>query len=370
MQGVRKSRAVTVGNVVIGGGAPVAVQSMAKTDTRDVNATVDEIKRLEDAGCEIVRVAVPDPAAARALGAIRSRINLPLVADIHFNYQLALAALDQGVDKLRLNPGNIGREEFVRQVVEKARARKVPIRIGVNAGSLERDLLERYGRPTAEAMVESALRHVKILEAMDFYDIVISLKASDVPLMIQAYELIARKVVYPLHLGVTEAGTPSVGTIKSAIGIGYLLFRGIGDTIRVSLTGDAVEEVRVGFEILKALDLRQKGPVVISCPSCGRCEVDLFKLVAQVEEALAGVREPIRVAVMGCVVNGPGEARGADVGVAGGPGRGVIFRGGQIVRQVPEAEAVAALLSELQAVLAEAAEGAPERSGEQTTGGG
>lgn len=353
MQGTRKTQAVSVGKVVIGGGAPVSVQSMTKTDTRDVRATVDEIKRLEDAGCEIVRVAVPDKAAARALEAICRQVAIPVVADIHFNYQLALMALDQGIAKLRLNPGNIGKEAFVRQVVEKTKAVGIPIRIGVNAGSLEKDLLERYGRPTPEAMVESALRHVRILEAMDFYDIVISLKATDVPVMVRAYELISEQVVYPLHLGVTEAGTAFTGTVKSAIGIGSLLLRGIGDTIRVSLTGDAVEEVKVGFEILKALGLRQKGPVVISCPSCGRCEVQLFDMVARVEEALKTVDEPVRVAVMGCVVNGPGEARGADVGVAGGPGRSVIFRDGQIIKNVPEAETVPALLEELETVLAE-----------------
>ncbi len=346
MDSRRHSRQVRVGSVLIGGDAPVAVQSMTKTDTRDVEATTGEIYRLQVAGCEIVRLAVPDMDAARALGAIRKRTKVPLVADIHFDYRLALAALEAGVDKLRLNPGNIGGRAKVEEVVRAARERGVPIRIGVNAGSLEKDLLERFGR-VPEALVESALRHVRILEDLDFHDTVISMKSSDVRTMIAAYELLAERVDYPLHLGVTEAGPSLQGTIKSAVGIGHLLSQGIGDTIRVSLTGDSGEEVRVGYEILYALGLREKKLEIVSCPSCGRCEIDLFTVVREAERRLEGEDlPPMKVAIMGCVVNGPGESMEADVGLAGGNGLGILFRNGRIVRRVAEAEMIEALVEE------------------------
>jgi (E)-4-hydroxy-3-methylbut-2-enyl-diphosphate synthase len=352
-QGRRRSRPVRVRGVTIGGGAPVSVQSMTKTDTRDVRATLDEIYRLQVAGCEIIRLAVPDRDAALALRAIRRETDAPLVADIHFDHRLALMALEAGVDKLRLNPGNIGGRRKVEAVVREAKARGVPIRIGVNAGSLEKDLLERHGR-VPEALVESALRHVAILEDLDFRDVVISLKASDVRTMIAAYEGIAERVDYPLHLGVTEAGPSLAGTVKSAVGIGHLLVRGIGDTIRVSLTGEAAEEVRVGFEILYALGLRQKRFEIVACPSCGRCEIDLFGAVREAERRLAELGEvpPMKVAIMGCVVNGPGEAQEADVGVAGGNGLAVLFREGRIVRRVREDEMVDALVEEVRQVAA------------------
>ncbi len=335
-----------VGQLAIGDGAPVAVQSMTKTDTRDVAATMDEIYRLQVAGCEIVRLAVPDGEAAEALKEIRRQCPLPMVADIHFDYRLALAALEAGVDKLRLNPGNIGARHKVEEVVRAARERGVPIRIGVNAGSLEKDILERAGR-VPEALVESALRHVGILEDCGFGDIIISMKSSEVRTMVAAYELIADRVDYPLHLGVTEAGPTFQGTIKSAVGIGHLLAQGIGDTIRVSLTGDSGEEVRVGFEILYALGLREKRLEIVSCPSCGRCEIDLFTVVREAEKRLLGEDlPPMKVAIMGCVVNGPGESREADVGLAGGGGLGLLFRNGRIVRRVAEAEMIDALVEE------------------------
>ena len=349
MQGVelrRRSRQVRVGSVVIGGDAPVAVQSMTKTDTRDVQATMDEIYRLHVAGCEIVRLAVPDMDAAEALREIRRQTQLPLVADIHFDYRLALAALAAGVDKLRLNPGNIGARHKVEEVVRAAKERSVPIRIGVNAGSLEKDLLERSGR-VPDALVESALRHVGILEDCGFGDIIISMKSSDVRTMIAAYEGIADRVDYPLHLGVTEAGPVFQGTIKSTVGIGHLLAQGIGDTIRVSLTGDGGEEVKVGFEILYALGLREKRLEIVSCPSCGRCEIDLFTVVREAEKRLLGEDlPPMKVAIMGCVVNGPGESMEADVGLAGGNGLGILFRNGRIVRRVHESEMIEALVEE------------------------
>lgn len=343
----RESRQVRVGKVAIGGGAPVTVQTMTKTDTRDVAATVDEIRRLAMAGADIVRLAVVDAEAAVALGAIKREVgDFPLVADIHFDYRLALEALRQGVDKIRINPGNIGAEWKVREVVAACRERGVPIRIGVNSGSIERPLLEKYGR-SPRAMVESALRHVEILERMDFQDIVISLKASDVPTMVAAYEEIAREVPYPLHLGVTEAGPGLAAAVKSAVGIGHLLAEGIGDTIRVSITGDAAEEVAVGLEILYALGLREKRLEIVSCPTCGRCEVDLFRIVHEVEQRMPPVERPLRVAIMGCGVNGPGEAREADIGLASGNGVGLIFRKGQVLRKVPEREMVDVLLEEI-----------------------
>ncbi|PYN09224.1 MAG: 4-hydroxy-3-methylbut-2-en-1-yl diphosphate synthase [Candidatus Rokuibacteriota bacterium] len=349
----RKTRQIQLGNVTVGGGAPITVQSMTKTDTRDVQATLLEIWALEAAGCEIVRCAVPVREAAEKLGEIKRQIRIPLVADIHFNYKLALIALEQGVDGLRLNPGNIGGKKFVMEVVSLAKDRKIPIRIGVNAGSLEKDLLEKYSGPTAQGMVESALRHIHILEECNYQEMKVSLKASDPPMMIEAYEMLADKVDYPFHLGVTEAGTPGVGTIKSAVGLGAVLSQGIGDTIRVSLSADPTEEVRVGIDILKALGLRKGGLTFVSCPSCGRADVDLVKLAKEVEDEFRGLNEEIHIAVMGCEVNGPGEARAADIGVAGGRGIGLIFKGGEVVRKVPEAEIVSAMREEVDKFVAE-----------------
>lgn len=348
----KRTRRLYVGPVAVGDGAPVSVQSMTNTRTADVDATVAQICALKAAGCDIVRLAVPDMEAAEALGRIVRAAEVPLVADIHFDYRLALAAVRQGVAGLRLNPGNIGDEAHVRAVVREAKAARIPVRIGVNAGSLDKALLAKYGRATAEALVESALRHARILEAQSFYDMKISLKAHDVPLTIAAYRLMSETADYPLHLGITEAGTPSTGVVKSAVGIGALLAEGIGDTIRVSLTGDPVHEVRVANEILKSLGLRAYGPTLVSCPTCGRTAIDLPAIAAEVERRLAAVRAPISVAVMGCVVNGPGEAREADVGIAGGKGEGLLFRRGEIVRKVPEAELVGALFAEIDALLA------------------
>lgn len=350
----RESRPVRVGSLVIGGGAPVSVQGMAKTDTRDAAATAAQVRAMAEAGAQLVRLAVPDMEAARALGEIRRRLkaegcDVPLAADIHFDYKLALEALRQGVDKLRLNPGNIGGPQRVRTVAEAARERGVPIRIGVNAGSLEKSLLEAYGR-TPRAMVESALGHARLLEDLDFRDIVISLKASDVLTTIEAYRLLAGRVDYPLHLGVTEAGPGLAGTVKSAVGIGHLLALGIGDTLRVSITGDPVEEIRVGLEILYSLGLRRKALEIVSCPTCGRTEIDLQAIVRRVEERLAGLAKPVKVAVMGCAVNGPGEAGDADVGLAGGAGVGMIYRRGRMVRKVAEEEMVEALVEEIRAL--------------------
>jgi len=347
----RISKPISIGGVIVGGGAPVTVQSMTNTDTRDAQATVRQILELEDVGCEIVRVAVPDRAAADALPAIKQGIHIPLIADIHFDYRLALAALDAGVDGLRLNPGNIGAEERVQQVVRKAQERQVPIRIGVNAGSLPKDLDEDPSLSTVDKMVEGAMRHVKILEDLDFEMIKISVKAFDVPTTVEAYRRIAELTPYPLHLGITEAGLPDVGTIRSAVGLGILLYEGLGDTLRVSLTGDPRDEVKVGYEILKSLNMRQRGPVMISCPTCGRTEIDLVTLAQQVSERLKAIEQPIKVAVMGCIVNGPGEAKGADFGLAGGKGKGVIFRKGKIVRTVPESELLDALMQEIEAGL-------------------
>ncbi|MBI2527667.1 MAG: flavodoxin-dependent (E)-4-hydroxy-3-methylbut-2-enyl-diphosphate synthase [Candidatus Rokubacteria bacterium] len=349
----RKTRQIQLGGLRVGGDAPVTVQSMTKTDTRDVQATLLQIWALEAAGCDIVRCAVPVKEAAEKLGEIRRQIRIPLVADIHFNYRLALMALAQGVDGLRLNPGNIGGKPIVMEVVAAAKERRIPIRIGVNGGSLEKDLLARHGGATAQGIVESALRHIRILEDCNYPEMKISLKASDPAMMIEAYRLLADQVEYPFHLGVTEAGTPGVGTIKSAVGIGTLLAEGIGDTIRVSLSADPTEEVRVGIDILKALGLRQGGLTFVACPSCGRADVDLVSLARQVEEEFRGLDEEIHIAVMGCEVNGPGEARAADIGVAGGRGIGLIFREGQVIRKVPEAEIVAAMREEVDRFLAE-----------------
>ncbi|OPY59076.1 MAG: 4-hydroxy-3-methylbut-2-en-1-yl diphosphate synthase [Pelotomaculum sp. PtaU1.Bin035] len=344
----RRTKPVFVGKVQVGGGAPVSVQSMTNTDTRDVRATISQIKELTDSGCEIVRVALPDLEAAEALPAILRGINIPLVADIHFDYRLALEAIRAGVNGLRINPGNIGGRERVEKVAAAARDYGVPIRIGVNAGSLEKELIERYNGITAAAMAESAMRHVKMLEEFNFTDIKISLKSSDLILMLEAYRLLADKVGYPFHIGVTEAGTVRSGTVKSAVGIGILLNEGIGDTIRVSLTGHPLHEVRVGYDILKALGIRKRGVELISCPTCGRTQIELIKIAEEVEERLQFLDKPLKVAVMGCVVNGPGEAREADVGIAGGKGAGLIFRKGKVIRKVPEEKLVEELLKEVE----------------------
>lgn len=349
----KKTRQIHIGPVAIGGGAPISVQSMTNTKTTDTEATLAQIRALAAAGCDIVRLAVPDMDAARNLKNILPKSPVPLVADIHFDYHLALEAIRQGIHGLRLNPGNIGGEENVRKVVEAAKAAGIPIRIGVNAGSLDKKLLAKYGGVTAEALVESALQHVRILEAQGFYDMKISLKAHDVPLTLAAYRLMSEKVDYPLHLGITEAGTAKTGVIKSAVGIGALLAEGIGDTIRISLTGDPVVEVRVANEILKSLGLKEYGPTLVACPTCGRTSIDLPAIAAEVEKKLAGITEPIEVAVMGCVVNGPGEARGADVGIAGGKGEGLVFRKGEIIRKVPESELVPELFKEIDKILEE-----------------
>lgn len=342
----KKTRAVKVGKWVLGNGQPIRVQSMTKVPTRDVKATVRQIHQLTAAGCEIARVACPTEADVKALGKIKAKIKIPLVADIHFNYRFALMAIDEGVDKLRLNPGNIGKEDQVAAVVEKAQRHRIPIRIGVNAGSLEKDLLEKYGR-TPEALVASAQRHVTILEKMNFRDIVLSLKATDVPAMVQAYRLASRRFDYPLHLGVTEAGTLLRGSIYNAIGIATLLQEGIGDTIRVSLTADPAEEVKTAKMILEALHLRQ-GVRIISCPTCGRAEIDAAKLAQEVEARAVGLEGPLTIAVMGCVVNGPGEAKGADFAITGGKGKGVLYVDGKQERVVAEKSLVDELFKEIQ----------------------
>ena len=347
---MRQSRQISIGDVKIGGGAPVSVQSMTITDTRDVASTVAQIKRLEKAGCDIVRVAVPDMDAAKALGAIQEEIRIPLVSDIHFDYKLALESIKQGVDGMRINPGNIGARYRIKAVVDACREKGIPIRIGVNSGSLEKDILRKYSHPTAEALVESAMRHVRILEDLDFYDIKISVKSTDVRKMITAYRMLAEKTEYPLHLGVTEAGTPGMGTVKSSIGIGALLAEGIGDTIRVSLTGDPVEEIVVGMNILKSLGMRNNGIELISCPGCGRLEIDLEKLVSEVEQGVSGfnLQRPVKVAILGCVVNGPGEAAEADIGIAGGKGKGMLYRDGKLIKSFREADLVGELVKEIE----------------------
>jgi (E)-4-hydroxy-3-methylbut-2-enyl-diphosphate synthase len=342
----RKTLRIQIGNVPIGGGAPIAVQSMTNTDTRDVKATVRQIRRLERCGCEIARLGVPDMDAAKALGSIRERTSLPIVADIHFDYKLALEALRQGVDGLRLNPGNIGGQHKVREVTLAAAERGVPIRIGVNAGSLEKGLLQRYGRPCPEAMVESALGHIALLERENFHLIKVSLKASDVARTVDAYRMLSEKVDYPLHVGITEAGTLLPGAVKSAVGVGLLLADGIGDTIRISLTAPPEEEIRAAYGILRALGLRVRGVEVISCPTCSRTEIDLIGLARKVEKVLSGIRAPLKVAVMGCVVNGPGEAKEADIGIAGGKGRGILFKNGKTIGTYDEKDLLSALVRE------------------------
>ncbi|MGQ9561259.1 MAG: flavodoxin-dependent (E)-4-hydroxy-3-methylbut-2-enyl-diphosphate synthase [Candidatus Oleimicrobiaceae bacterium] len=344
-----RTRQVRVGNVVIGGGAPVSVQSMTKTNTADVAATLAQIKQLEEAGCEIVRVAVPDPQAAEALARIVPQCTLPVVADIHFDYRLALAALKAGVHKLRINPGNIGGPARTKMLLREAKARGVPVRIGVNAGSLEKDLYEQHGGATAEALVASALRQAELCQDVGFDDIVLSLKASDVLTTVKAYRLVAAQTDFPLHVGITEAGTRWTGTIKSAVGIGILLAEGIGDTIRVSLAGDPVEEVRVGWEILKSLGLRKRGVTLIVCPTCGRTQVDVVRIAEELERRLVGVDKELTVAVMGCAVNGPGEAREADVGVACGKHSVLLFRKGVVLGKIQESDVVDRLLKEVEA---------------------
>ena len=326
---------ISAGGIKIGGGAPVTVQSMTNTKTEDVEATSAQIQRLCDAGCEIVRLAVPNKEAARAIASYKERFNIPIVADIHFDYKLAIESAEAGADKIRINPGNIGGEDRVKAVVNECRLKGIPIRIGVNGGSLEKELLAKYGGVTARALFESAMGHVRLLNKFDFDDICISAKASDVPLTVATYRMLAEETDYPLHLGVTEAGTEYAGTIKSAVGIGALLMEGIGDTIRISLTAPPEREVRAGIELLKAAGMREDGVTFISCPSCGRCNIDLIKIAGEVEEKLAGCKKNITVAVMGCAVNGPGEASAADYGLAGGNGEGVLFMKGEIVRKVP-----------------------------------
>ncbi|MEG1158919.1 MAG: flavodoxin-dependent (E)-4-hydroxy-3-methylbut-2-enyl-diphosphate synthase [Acidaminococcaceae bacterium] len=349
----RKTRKLLLGKLAIGGDAPITVQSMTNTRTDDLVATVQQIKALTALGCDIIRCAVPALAAAQALRAIKEQITIPVIADIHFDFKLALAAIESGVDGLRLNPGNIGNTEQVQAVVAAAKARNIPLRIGVNAGSLPKDLLEKYGHPTPEALVEAAWRHIHILEALDYHNIKISLKAHDVPLTIAAYRLLAAQCDYPLHIGITEAGTVNSGIIKSAVGIGTLLAEGIGDTLRVSLTGDPANEVKVAYQILKSLGLRSYGPTLISCPTCGRTRINLEKLALAVEKRLEQITEPITVAVMGCVVNGPGEAREADVGIAGGIGEGLIFKKGEIIKKVSEERIIDELFAEIDKIICE-----------------
>ncbi len=337
------TRQINVGGVLIGGGAPVTIQSMTNTPTQDVTATVDQIKKLAAAGCEIVRVAVPDMEAARAVGKIKERSSIPVVVDIHFDYKLALEAIAAGADKVRINPGNIGGEDRVKAVADACRLHNIPVRIGVNGGSLEKSILAKYGKICPEAMVESAFGHIRLLNKFDFDDICISLKSSSVPVTMRAYQLMAERSGYPLHVGVTEAGTVGMGTLKSAVGIGGLLALGIGDTMRVSLSADPVEEVYAAREILKAAGVRREGPELVSCPTCGRTKIDLIALANQVEERLKTVDKPITVAVMGCAVNGPGEAAAADCGIAGGVGEGLLFQKGEIVKKVPQDRLVDAL---------------------------
>lgn len=343
----RKSRAVCAGGVQIGGGAPVSVQSMLNVPAHDVEATAEQAKALHEAGCEIIRAAVPGMDAVRLIPALKKAVPVPIVADIHFDYRIALACVEAGVDKIRINPGNIGSDERVRAVADACKAHGVPIRIGVNSGSLEKEILLKHGAPTAQALAESAMYHVRLLEQCDFYDIVISIKSSDVQRMVEAYETVAGQCDYPLHLGVTEAGAARMGLIKSSAGIGSLLLHGIGDTIRVSLTDTPVSEVSAGFDILKAVGLKTDAPSLVSCPTCGRTKIDLIGLAAQVEERLRGCQKPIKVAVMGCAVNGPGEAREADIGVAGGDGCGLLFKKGEVIRRVPEDQLLDELMREI-----------------------
>jgi (E)-4-hydroxy-3-methylbut-2-enyl-diphosphate synthase len=343
----KKTRTIHVGKVAIGGGNPVSVQSMTKTDTRNVRATVRQIRTLERAGCEIIRIAVPDRDAAKSLGKIKARVAIPIIADIHFDWKLALEAVRQGIDGLRINPGNIGARWKVGEVVAAAGDRGLPIRVGVNAGSLSKKLLEKYAHPSPEALVDSAAEHIGILESLNFRDIKVSLKASNVPTTVEAYSLFSKKFRYPLHIGISEAGPSFTGIIKSSVGLGILLSEGVGDTVRVSLSADPAEEVRVAYEILKSLGLRERGANIVSCPTCGRCEIDIRGLATKVETLLKDIDTPITVAVMGCIVNGPGEAREADVGIAGGRGSGLLFRKGKIIKRLKEEDLLDALLEEI-----------------------
>lgn len=347
MKARKKTKVIYAGKMPIGGGNPIVVQSMTKTETVDVSSTVKQIKSLEASGCEIIRLAVPDMNAAKALGKIKKSINIPMIADIHFNWRLALEAIEEGVEGLRINPGNIGARWKIKEVVTAAMEKGIPIRVGVNAGSLERRLLRRYGHPNPEALVESAETHIRILEELNFTDIEVSLKASEVLKTVEAYRLFSERYDYPLHIGISEAGPPSTGIIKSSVGLGILLSEGIGDTIRVSLTAEPEEEVRVAYGILRSLGLRKKGIDIISCPTCGRCKIDLRGLVTEVESRLRKIDIPITVAVMGCVVNGPGEAREADLGIAGSKGRGILFRKGEAIKKIKEKDLLNELLEEI-----------------------
>jgi (E)-4-hydroxy-3-methylbut-2-enyl-diphosphate synthase len=344
----KKTRKIMVGSAAIGGDSPIIVQSMTNTDTSDVSSTLRQIYELTEAGCEIVRVAVPDKKAGQSLIAIKAECPIPIVADIHFSHKLAIQAIENGVDKIRINPGNIGGDEAVKEIVAAALANNVPIRVGVNAGSLEKEILEKHGHPTPEALVESALRNVELLTRSRFEDIVVSIKSSDVITAVTAYRILSDAVDYPLHLGITEAGLPGLGTVKSSIGLGSLLLDGIGDTIRVSLTGDPVKEIEVAYDILKSLHIRSRGPEIIACPTCGRIQIDLEALVEEVSDRLREIKEPIKVSILGCVVNGPGEAREADIGIAGGGGVGMLIRGGEFIRRVPEEDLVEALMDEIE----------------------
>lgn len=343
----RETKKLKVGNIYVGGDSRISVQSMTNTDTRNIEKTVDQIVRLENAGCEIIRVAVPDMEAAEAIKRIKEQIHIPLVADIHFDYLLALKSMENGIDALRINPGNIGNEIKIKEVINSAKYYNIPIRVGVNSGSLEKSLLLKYGKPTPEALVESALNHIEILERNSFYECAISVKTSNVMDTIESYRILSKSTDYPLHIGVTEAGTIFSGTIKSSIGIGTLLAEGIGDTIRVSLTDDPIEEVKVGIEILKACGLRKKGIDIISCPTCGRTNIDLIKIAKEAEEIIGSLDKEITVAIMGCAVNGPGEAREADIGIAGGKGEGLIFKKGVIIKKVPEGDLLYELVEEI-----------------------
>lgn len=343
----RKTKKIQVGKLTIGGDAPISVQSMTKTDTRNTEDTIRQIRGLEKVGCELVRVAVPDKESTLVISKIKKRISLPLVADIHFDYKLALLAIDAGADKLRLNPGNIRAKWKIKEIVKAASQRGIPIRVGANSGSLPKNLLSKYKGPTPQAMIEAVMQQIRLLEDMNFSNIVVSLKATDVLTTIESYKQVSNKIDYPLHLGITEAGPPNIGIVRSSIGMGALLCMGIGDTIRVSLTSDPVEEVKTGYQILQSLGLREHGPILISCPTCGRCEINLLQITRQVEKELGNLKSPIRVAVMGCVVNGPGEAREADVGIAGAKGYGLLFKKGEIVRKVKERDLVGTLLQEI-----------------------
>ncbi|MDG5788767.1 flavodoxin-dependent (E)-4-hydroxy-3-methylbut-2-enyl-diphosphate synthase [Evansella sp. AB-P1] len=362
----RNTRPVKVGPITIGGSDEVIIQSMTMSKTHDVAATVAEIKRLEDAGCQIVRVACPDMRAAEAIPDIKKQINIPLVVDIHFDYKLALKAIEGGADKIRINPGNIGRKEKVEAVVNAAKAKGIPIRIGVNAGSLEKKILDKYGYPTADGMLESALHHIKILEDLDFHDIIVSMKASDVRLAIEAYEKAAQAFDYPLHLGITESGTLFSGTIKSAAGLGILLNQGIGSTVRISLSADPVEEIKVAKELLKSFGLAANAPTLISCPTCGRIEIDLISIANEVEEYIQKINAPIKISVLGCAVNGPGEAKEADIGIAGARGEGLLFRKGKTIRKVPEETMVEELKKEIDKLAKEHEEKEREKLNELT----